>query len=134
MHWAVYLLFLCWALAGSTVQCWSYGPRAGSPLRAELLLVGGGCALGLGYLSLKATTLALQAAGVSLPSTLSAPPRSAVDAILATAVLLTAAGVGGPVLLRHTRALRRSIARHDDRCGGFTHYGGSSLTRSRTWP
>lgn len=65
LHWATYLAFMCWALSGSTVQCWRYGPRASGPLRPELLLVGGGCTIGVVYLSFKAACPA--ASGRGLP-------------------------------------------------------------------
>lgn len=47
---------------------------------------------------------------MAFPDGLAAPPRPVVDALLAAAVLLTAAGVNGPIVMRTMRRARRAVA------------------------
>lgn len=116
VHWAAFLLYLSWALAGATRMCSQYGRHApAGPLRTGLRLVGLGTTVGFGYVALKVTVVV--AGFFVLSPLLVGIDQAGEAAILGCSVILIAVGSGYEALaLRWSTlagyvAMRRSMRR-----------------------
>lgn len=116
VSWTGYLMYLSWALGGSSRLCWTYSRQAPpGPTRTGLVLTGAGTTAGFGYVALKLA--ALRSWARDEPHDLLGDVTRAQPAVVLVVLVLVSVGSGYEALhdrtasYRNTRQARQSLRR-----------------------